>query len=106
MDTLKLTGGMKVIDLERVDGRTTRGKELAARINKQTVLDNMPKLYFVADLGMGRYRVGRTDWSGDTFNLVPKKEFETFRKVYEAMNMPLIDLTNDDDCSEWDKVRN
>lgn len=94
-----------VKDLNSVDMRSKRGKELAARINKQTVLDNMPKLYFVEDLSMDRYRVGRTDWPGDTFNLVPAKDFEVFRKVYESMNMPLIDLSYDDDGSEWEKIR-
>jgi len=61
----------------------------------QAVLDEMPKVYFVEDLGMGRYRVGRTDWPGDTFNLVPAKDFEVFRRVYEGLCMPLLDKTYD-----------
>lgn len=57
----------------------------------ENVLRDMPKLYFVRDDYNGDYRVGRTDWPGDTFNIVSRAEFETFRKVYEALNMPLID---------------
>lgn len=86
-----------------VDRRTQRGRELAARINRQTVIDNMPKLYYVED--GDRVRLGRTDWAGDVFNLVPKSEFAVFKRIYEEINMPLIDLTGDDDGSEWDKVR-
>lgn len=67
----------------------------AAEKRKQ-ILKDMPKLYFVEDFGMGRYRVGRTDWSGDTFNLVSRKEFDIFRKIYEELNMPLLDLTHED----------
>lgn len=86
-----------------LDQRTTRGKALADRLNMQTVFDKMPKLWYVADLTYDRYRVGRTDWSGDVFELVPKAEFETFKKVYESVNMPLINL---DDYPEelWDKI--
>lgn len=80
-----------------LDKRSKRGRELAERLNRQTILDRMPKLYFVEDFGMGRYRVGRTDWPGDTFNLIPRKEFDAFRKIYEGLNMPLLDKTHDDD---------
>jgi hypothetical protein len=78
-----------------IDKRTKRGRELAQRLNQQTILDNMPKVYFVEDRYNGGYRVGRTDWPGDMFNIVPKAEFEAFRKVYEGINMPLIDCTDD-----------
>lgn len=80
-----------------LDRRTKRGRELADRLNKQTILNNMPKVYFVEDLGGARYRVGRTDWPGDAFNIVPAEDFETFRRVYEGLNMPLLDKTNDQD---------
>lgn len=73
-----------------IDKRNKRGRELAERLNKQTILDNMPKVYFVEDAYNGGYRVGRTDWPGDVFNIVPKADFETFRKVYEGVDMPLI----------------
>jgi hypothetical protein len=88
----------KIVELPSdVDGRSKRGRELAARLNKQTVLDNMPKVYFVEDSYNGGYRVGRTDWAPDAFNIVPKAEFETFRKVYERLSMPLLDKTYDED---------
>jgi hypothetical protein len=90
---------------ETLDKRTKAGKALAERLNKETVLKNMPKLYFVEDLGMGRYRVGRTDWPGDAFQLIPKDEFEIFRKVYEQLSMPLYDLTHDDDRSLEEEIR-
>lgn len=95
----------KIVELRdnSPDMRSKRGRELAARINKQTVLDNMPKLYFVED--GDRVRLGRTDWAGDVFNFVPKSEFAVFKRIYEEINMPLIDLTWDDDGAEWDKVR-
>lgn len=80
-----------------LDKRTNRGRELAARLNKQTILDSMPRVYFVEDEYNGGYRVGRTDWPGDAFNIVPKAEFETFRKVYEALSMSLLDKTHDED---------
>jgi hypothetical protein len=85
--------------MPEIDRRTTRGRELAARLNKQTILDKMPKVFFVKDEYNNGYRVGRTDWPGDFFNVVPAAEFETFRKVYEALSMPLLDKTNDED---WD----
>lgn len=85
------------------DLRTNRGKALADRLNKETVSRMMPKLYFVADLSMDRYRVGRTDWPGDAFQLIPKDEFETFKKVYEQLSMPLFDLT-DDDNTLWEEI--
>lgn len=86
-----------------LDARTLRGKALANRLNMQTVFDKMPKLYYVADLQMGRYRVGRTDWPGDVFELVPQAEFVVFKEVYSKLNMPLINL---DDYPEevWDKI--
>lgn len=90
--------------IEGVDRRSTRGRELADRLNRETVLNKMPKLYFVEDFGMDRYRVGRTDWPGDVFNCIPRSEFDTFRKIYEALSMPLIDLTHDDG-TEWEEVR-
>jgi hypothetical protein len=80
-----------------LDRRTKRGRELAERLNAQTVLDRMPKVYFVEDRYNEGYRVGRTDWPGDAFHIVPKAEFETFRKVYERLSMPLIDKTHDED---------
>ena len=83
--------------MEAIDRRSKRGRELAERLNRQTILDNMPKLYFVEDFGMGRYRVGRTDWPGDMFELIPIAEFDAFRKIYQALNMPLLDKTTDDD---------
>lgn len=78
-----------------IDKRTKRGRELAQRLNQQTILNNMPKVYFVEDPYNEGYRVGRTDWPSDQFNIVSKVEFEAFRKVYEGINMPLIDATND-----------
>lgn len=90
---------------QNTDRRTTRGRELANRLNRETVLARMPKLYYVEDFSMDRYRVGRTDWAGDVFECIPRAEFEAFKTIYERLNMPLLDLTNDDDGSEWDKVR-
>lgn len=87
---------MKGKDMSTIDKRTQKGRELAERLNRQTILDNMPKVYFVEDLGMSRYRVGRTDWPGDVFNFVHPDDFNTFRKVYEALNMPLLDKTHDE----------
>jgi len=95
-----------VTDLDKIDLRSKRGKELADRINKQTVLDRMPKLYYVSDLSMGRYRVGRTDWPGDVFELISAPEFESFLCIYQKLNMPIHDLSDDDDDSEWEKIRN
>lgn len=89
--------------MNTIDKRTTRGRELAARLNRETVLKEMPKLYYVEDRDC--VRLGRTDWAGDVFNVVPKAEFAVFKRIYEKINMPLIDLTNDDDGTEWDKVR-
>lgn len=80
-----------------IDKRSKRGRELAQRLNKQTILDQMPKVYFVEDLGMKRYRVGRTDWPDDVFELIPAEEFKVFRKVYEQLQMPLLDKTLDED---------
>lgn len=74
-----------------------RGQALAQRLNRETILEHMPKIYFVEDLGFGRYRVGRTDWPGDCFNLVPRAEFDIFRRVYDGLNMPLLDKTHDDE---------
>lgn len=91
-----------VTDLNKIDRRSQRGRELAARLNKQTVLDNMPKLYYVED--GDRVRLGRTDWPGDAFNIIPADEWEVFQRIYTAMSMPLIDLTHDEG-DEWDKVR-
>lgn len=79
-----------------LDRRTKRRKELADRMNAQTIQDRMPKLYYVEDFGMDRYRVGRTDWPGDTFELIPRAEFDAFRKIYASLSMPLIDLTDED----------
>lgn len=77
-----------------IDKRTQRGRELAARLNRQTVLDQMPKIYFVSDPSYSRYRVGRTDWPGDVFNLVSEEDFQVFKKVYQALLMPLLDYTD------------
>lgn len=78
-----------------MDKRTKRGRELAQRLNYQTILDRMPKLYFVED--GDRVRLGRTDWPGDAFNVFPASEFAIFRSIYERMSMPLRDATNDED---------
>lgn len=83
----------------------TRGEALAERLNKETILEKMPKIYFVEDPYNGGYRVGRTDWAGDQFNVVPKADFDMFLTIYKGLNMPVLDLTHDDDGSEWDKVR-
>jgi hypothetical protein len=87
--------------------KTKIGTDLGriVRQHMDNVLRDMPKVYFVKDEHAHRYRVGRTDWPGDVFNLVEWKDFETFRKVYESLNMPLVDLTDDDDGSEWEKIR-
>lgn len=84
---------------------TTRGKALAERLNKETILEMMPKIYFVETYN-GEYRVGRTDWACDVFEIVPKDKFDEFIAFYKVkMGMPLLDLTHDDDGSEWKKVR-
>lgn len=80
--------------MTKIDKRTVRGKELAERLNKQTILENMPKIYFVSDLGMGRYRVGRTDWPSDAFELVPAREFDVFAKICKQLSWPLLDKSN------------
>lgn len=90
--------------IEGIDQRSTRGKELAARLNKETILEYMPKLYFVEDFGMGRYRVGRTDWPGDVFELVPRKEFDVFRKIYQSLNMPLLVVNDDNTMTQADSI--
>ncbi len=94
-----------VTDLDKIDLRSKRGKELADRINKQTVLDRMPKLYYVEDSHRGGYRIGRTDWPGDTFMIVAKEHFDIFLTIYKQMSMPIFDLTNDEDGEEWEKIR-
>lgn len=81
----------------QIDKRTNRGRELAQRLNQQTILENMPKVYFVEDEYNGGYRVGRTDWPGDAFNIVPKADFEVFQRVYKGLSMPLVDKTHDED---------
>ena len=78
------------------DKRSPSGRRLTARLSRKTILEKMPKLYFVQDDSNKGYRVGRTDWPGDTFNIVPRAEFETFRKVYEGLDMPLLDKTWED----------
>ena len=84
----------------------TRGEALAKRLNKETILEKMPKIYFVEDSYNGGYRVGRTDWAGDVFEIVSKDKFDEFIAFYKVkMGMPLLDLTHDDDGSEWKKVR-
>lgn len=83
----------------------TRGEALAKRLNKETILEKMPKIYFVEDSYNGGYRVGRTDWAGDWFIIVSKADFDMFLTIYKGLNMPIIDLTHDDDGSEWNKVR-
>ena len=82
--------------MSKPDRRTTRGRELAARMNRQTILDEMPKIYYVEDPYNWGYRVGRTDWPGDAFFMVPKAEFDTFKKVYAMLSMPLLDKTDED----------
>lgn len=82
-----------------MDMRTKEGRESARPVDKKAVLDLMPKLFFVEDFGMGRYRVGRTDWPGDVFELVPRAEFDAFRRIYQKLNMPLL-IVNDDDSME------
>lgn len=79
-----------------IDKRTKRGRELAQRLNQQTILDNMPKLYYVEDPHNGGYRVGRTDWPGDVFNIVSKAEFDCVLKVLNGLNYPVLDKTYED----------
>jgi len=57
----------------------------------------VPEIYFVKDLSLDRYNVGRTDYPGDVFELVPIKDFEAFRKVYESLGFKLKDLTWSDE---------
>ncbi len=78
-----------------IDKRTKRGKELAARLNRELILERMPKIYYVLD--GNRVRVGRTDYPGDTFDIWPLSEFNIFKKIYERTGLPLIDATNDED---------
>jgi hypothetical protein len=74
-----------------------RAHKLAKRLNKETILAHMPKVYYIFDESRGEYRVGQTDWPSDVFNFVSKEDFETFKKVYIDLLMPLIDRTFDDD---------
>jgi hypothetical protein len=82
--------------MQTIDKRSKRGRELAQRLNQQTILDNMPKLYYVEDSYNGGYRVGRTDWAGDVFNIVPKAEFDIVLKVLNGLNYPILDKTYED----------
>jgi hypothetical protein len=78
------------------------------RIQKQhmeNVKRDMPKLWFVEDSANGGYRVGRTDWAGDAFEIISKAEFDSFLNIYKRLSMPVFDLTNDDDGQEWEKIR-
>lgn len=78
---------------------TNRGRELAERLNRESIIEKMPKIYYVEDFSADRYRVGRTDWPGDRFELISRKRFDIFKSVYQRLNMPLIDKTFDDDTS-------
>lgn len=82
--------------MEKIDKRTNRGRELAERLNKQTILDNMPKIYFVEDLYHGGYRVGRTDWAPDQFEIIPLNRFEIFKEIMDMLAYPLLDKTNEE----------
>jgi hypothetical protein len=80
------------------DMRSKRGRELAQRLNKKTIEENTPKIFFVEDPYNSGVRIGRTDWPGDLFHLITTAEFKVFRHVYEnLMNMPLLDKTYDED---------
>jgi hypothetical protein len=80
----------------KIDKRSRQGKALAERMNQQTILKKMPRIYYVEDPYNGGYRVGRSDWAGDQFNIVPKEEFLTFKKVLEDLQYPLDDKTHDE----------
>lgn len=75
-----------------IDRRTKRGKELAERLNKETVEAMTPKIYWCEHEigGENRIRIGRTDWPGDAFNIISAKEFETFRNIYQGLGFKLI----------------
>lgn len=74
--------------------RSTRGRELAARLNRQTILAQMPKIYFVKDSYADNYRVGRSDNPSDCFEIIENRDFDGFRKVYEALGFTLYDNTD------------
>lgn len=73
--------------------RTKRGRELAERINQQTILERMPKIYFVFDEYRNACLVGRTDWPGDRFNIIRTVEFATFCRIYEGLGFTILDET-------------
>jgi hypothetical protein len=78
----------------KIDHRSTRGHKLATRLNRQTILSQMPKIYFVKDSYASNYRVGRSDNPGDCFEIVQTADFDSFRKVYEALGFTLYDNTD------------
>ncbi len=43
-----------------------------------------------------RYRVGRSDWSNDTFNIYTRDPFDIISDVCEMMSIPLIDITDEE----------
>ena len=60
-------------------------------------MQNQPKIYYVEDPHRDAYRVGRSDWPGDSFNIIPRKDFLVFRRIYEGLGMELVDRTYTDD---------
>lgn len=82
--------------MTELDKRTKRGRELADRLNKQTILDRMPKLYYVNDSFHDCVRIGRTDWPGDAFEIVPNEDFTIFKRIYDRLNMPFPCKDDDD----------
>lgn len=70
-----------------------RGRALAKRLNEQTILERMPKIWFVFDEYRNEYRVGRTDWPGDRFDFLSTEKFNTFKEVYESLGFKLEDKT-------------
>lgn len=87
---------MAVIDLRTKEGRNLAAEEAVRNMSDATVRERMPKLYYVEDSYNGGYRVGRTDWAGDAFNIVPKAEFDIFLKIYNGLSMPIEDKTYED----------
>ena len=83
--------------MSKIDRRTKEGRKIdSSQHTREMILQEMPRLYYVEDQYNGGYRVGRSDWAGDQFNLVPKAEFDIFLKVLNGLSYPIDDKTWED----------
>ena len=66
-----------------------------AALRKQRGMPEPLHIWYLWDGYAGKYRVGRSDWPGDTFDMLTREEFEERKAAAALLSIPVKEVEED-----------